>query len=190
MVDVKRALTFTSTVERMFADQDLTGDLLVLAIALALEPAGSWSQVRDRLGWSHEKLRLVLRSDVERYRPDIGPRVCGAPMIRRPGPCGRPARAMTWWVDPDTGHRTAHHWCSRHADLQDEAARRAAYEAWTAAGSPTPPANAGGVLKRYLSTDWDKVYDWVDPHRRVPGPGGPRAKLTLIRGGADDAQLA
>lgn len=159
-----QALDFTRAVETMLADPDLTGDQLLLGIALRhLFAAGTadatFKDVMALTGWDRARLIRTLREDAPRYIPDRSQAgTCANPMIRRDGPCGKRASWKTLdFRDPDTGEITERGACSRHwPELQS--AHRANRADWLAAGSPRPEPNTGGALPRYYDAQWLKVY--------------------------------
>ena len=187
---------FEKMVRQMLADEELRGNQLLLAIALAEavtsgNGAGSvWMPaVRESLGVSQDWIRWILAEDRPRYEPRIEyPLTCRGQMIRRPGLCGQHATNRHWLVDVETGHREEGGACSRHSE-QVYALVRANQLEWIAAGKPVPPGNRGGVLEKYFSADWDKIYRWASPRWERP-PGGMvrtdmRPLLRLIPGGLE-----
>ncbi|WP_306365484.1 hypothetical protein [Nocardia sp. CC227C] len=193
---------------RMLNDPDLTGDVLLFALALDELLATRKEQGRRSLkNWVAEVAELahgtddyyqrywgkkVIRDDFPRYevidRNPGRPR-CVAPMVRREGVCGR--SSQVWFVDPDpeTGEGRYVGLCRRHRPgLEGYYERRR--EQWRRNGKPRPPANTGGVLRRYFNADWDAIYQWARPGVE-PMEGGreatpPRPKLRLIPGGESD----
>lgn len=159
-----QALDFTRAVEKMLADPDLTGDQLLLGIALrhhfaAGKDDATFKDVMSLTGWDRHRLIRTLRDDAPRYTPDRSQAgKCANPMIRRDGLCGKPtAWKILAFRDPDTGEVTERGACSRHwPDL--EAQHRANRADWLAAGSPKPGPNTGGALPRYFDAEWAKVY--------------------------------
>ena len=130
----------------------------------------------------------VIRQDVPRYEGDSGTGVCVGAMIRRDGPCGKKIFRKVREIDPLTGRETTVGYCTRHWSLDHEKRAQSRREQWHENGQPRPPANTGGVLQRYLITDWNQLYDWADPGRDRAAVGGkeptlPRPKLELIHGG-------
>ncbi|MGW4720898.1 hypothetical protein, partial [Nocardia sp. NPDC004260] len=116
-------------------------------------------------------------------------RGCVAPMIRREGLCGKSGSYGLADRDPLTGEGGLVWFCARHRHLGKAAEERT--RQWAENGKPLPPANTGGVLKRYWDADWDHIYRWASG--RDPMPGGreatpPRPKLRLIPGGADQIE--
>ena len=196
--DLKAALQLREQTDKMLADPDLTGDLLLVALvitALTTEVGqvhAKWSGVAERCGWSSQHIRYVVGHDVPRYEPPReGYGVCTAPMIRRAGLCGKRSSESGYLIDPLTGVMTPWGRCARHRDTDRRAAALAhsdAYRQWRVQGEPRPPANTGGVLPRYFVTDWDQVWDWAAPYRtRADGAKPatpPRPVLRLIPGGA------
>lgn len=187
---------------RMLNDPDLTGETLLFALALDEALDSRKSKGRRYKGWiaevaeiawgpveagsnGHYRIRRVVGDDVPRYEPARVPVVqCVAPMIRREGLCGKAGGTLAMVDrDPDTGEARWIGLCSRHRGLvaKFDARRRE----WTANGKPSPPPNAGGVLKRYFVADWTEFYRWAAPWRtpldgeREPTP--PRPNLRLVR---------
>lgn len=194
--ELKAALELRRHTDKMLADPDLTGDLLLVALVIAALTTEvgrvpvKWPGVAQRCGWSLARLRIVLSADVPRYEPPRdGYGLCTAPMIRRTGPCGKRASESGYLIDPTTGVQTPWGRCARHrADRSAALAHRDAYQQWRVQGEPRPPANAGGVLPRHFTTDWEQVWDWAAPWRiRAEGAKPatpPRPVLRLITGGA------
>jgi len=191
----------------MIRDPELTGDLLLLALALDellvsreeqnRDPFGKrWTldveelargQRRTHRGWW---VKVTIAADLPRYEP-AQPAVpeCVAPMVRREGPCGK--RTTAWGfvdVDPETGEGRQVWLCGRHRELgkQFDARRRE----WITNGRPSPPPNAGGVLRRYFDGDWAMLYRWAagcDPLEGEREMVPPKPVLKLIQGGSSPA---
>jgi len=193
--DLTAALKLREQTDKMLADPDLTGDLLLVALvitALTTEVGRTptkWSGVAERCGWSIGSLRHVVGRDVPRYEPPSnGYGLCTALMIRRAGLCGKRSSESGYLIDPMTGVQTPWGRCSRHSpDRVAQLAHSDAYRQWRVQGEPRPPANTGGVLPRYFTTDWDQVWDWAAPYRtRAVGAkpiAPPKPVLRLILGG-------
>lgn len=199
--DLKAIMRRGDRCRRMLNDPDLTADLLLFALALDEVIATRREQGRKKSGrnWVSAVTELargtegylrywgkhVIERDVPRYEPsDSGGRACVAPMIRREGLCGKTGGCGMVDRDPDTGEGRMVWWCSRHKEI--EAQFRARAREWKANGQPCPPANTGGVLRRYFNADWAQIYRWASPHRE-PMEGGreatpPRPTLRLIQG--------
>ncbi len=188
---------------QMLNDPDLTGDLLLFALALdeviltrsedgrRRKKPGHWVadvaalavNVQRQQYWG----RKVLTDDVPRYEP-VGQShsmPCAAPMIRREGLCGKHGTTRLIDRDPHTGEAKWIGLCARHRGHQAHFDAR--LKEWHVHGKPMPPANTGGVLRRYWDADWDHIYRWAAPHRE-PMEGGreatpPRPRLRLIQGG-------
>lgn len=188
-------------------DPDLTGDLLLIAIALArhfdLRDGGDKEDVAGAaLGMFPGDTQAVyvrvfkaLRSDIRRYEvpPGGGPdgrNTCDAAMVTRDR-CGKPASCGTIVWDPDTGEGRHLSACGQrdHRDWWKEQSK-AAKAARQAAGDdfPRPPANTGGVLARHFpEIDWPNMWahlddDW-EPHPEPVEPVQmPFEGLRLITG--------
>lgn len=200
--DLKAIMARDQRHRKMLRDPDLTGDLLLFALALDELIATRREQGRTTAGktWTAAVTQLVrggdssylrywakhvVEGDVPRYEPAEGRgRPCIAPMIRREGLCGKAGATYVLDVDPMTGEATRGHLCTRHRGLMAKYA--VLNREWIANGKPSPPANTGGVLRRYFNADWDQIYRWASPHRE-PMAGGreatpPRPTLRLIQG--------
>ncbi|MGW5003253.1 hypothetical protein ACWEP8_36995 [Streptomyces hydrogenans] len=136
--------------------------------------APTWGRAGEILGrytlGGRERPRLadLIAADRPRYEPDYASdawqhRTCGAPMIRRDGPCGQPPTDYAHTVDPDTGWLGRISFCRRHTDWGRK--HQLAYkEARKTAPEPIP--NAGGLLPSYMTLDsgdegWIRVYNWA-----------------------------
>ena len=197
-------------IEAMIADEECVGDLMLLGVALA-----RWVDYHlpalakgERLTWERLgrlvvkpsrsgslEVKQILKRDIRRYDPitDAGSHFfqsrCGAPMIRRQGPCGGPSTRQVLVSDPDTGRKSWLSGCTRHADWFT-AQRIKSREVEPAR---MPFANAGGVLARHFpDIDWPDLYRKLDPQWAPPPEGEyedddlliDRPKLRLILGGA------
>jgi hypothetical protein len=191
-------------VSAMLDDPECTGDLFALGISLldfaVLRIDGdekSWAYYGKRAwGESHNwKIRDVLRKDIRRYdalkdaESRDPARRCGAPMVRRQGPCGQSAGLRALLTDADTGRKQWIAACSRHRDWFESRVRanRAEVEV---ANPERPAANAGGVLARHIpEIDWETTWRKLDPKWTPPPESTPeevplKPKLTLVLGGA------
>jgi len=197
-------------IEAMIADEGCTGDLMLIGVALS-----RWADYGlpalakgERFTWEHlgrlvlqptrsgpSDIKQILKRDVRRYDPrkDAGSHFfkarCGAPMIRRQGPCGCPSTRQALVSDPETGRQSWLSGCTRHADWFT-AERIKAREVEPAR---MPFANSGGVLARHFpDIDWHDLYRKLDPSWTPPPEGEyedddlliDRPKLRLILGGA------
>jgi len=191
-------------VAAMLADPECTGDLFALGVSLLdfavlhTTDEHSWSYYAER-AWdvrSRQMISHVLRSDIRRYdalkdaeQRDPGRR-CGAPMVRREGPCGQSASIRGMLTDADTGRQQWLAACSRHRDWFEARVRsnRATVEV---ADPVRPAANAGGVLARHIpEIDWPKTWVKLDPQWTPPPEVEPEAvplkpRLHLILGGSE-----
>lgn len=133
-------------------------------------------------------IRRVIEKDIPRYDcpppPDDG---CLAPMIQREGPCGKRAIVRGQDRDPLTGEATPYAFCSRHRNHRDDWQIQQNLKQWVENGRPSPPPNAGGILRRYLDADWDHLYRWATPYitplEGAKPPTLPKPNLRLITGG-------
>lgn len=207
-VDLKAIMEGDERRRLMLSDPDLTGDLLLLAFALdevitrkaerrtKRQFGESWVLAVEemvcappdpRLNRGHgEWVKACIGDDLPRYEfVDEPGRPCVAPMVRREGRCGAPGRLGVVDRDPVTGEGHRVWLCRRHEGLAGEFRARVAE--WKRNSEPSPPPNAGGVLERYYSGDWDSLYQWARPFKK-PMRGGreatpPRPRLRLIQGG-------
>lgn len=206
--DLKAIMRRDERHRKMLNDPDLTGDLLLFALGLdeviatrqaqGRKTSGkSWTTAITRLvsgdeGYRRHWAKHVVERDVPRYEPAKSQgRGCIAPMIRREGLCGQPGTAHVLDLDPMTGEGREGYLCSRHRGR--EAVYLELKRQWHSNGKPCPPANTGGVLRRYFNADWDAIYRWASPWRE-PMEGGreatpPRPTLRLIPGGAMEEEV-
>lgn len=187
---------FAELARKMYDDPDLTGDVLHFALALAetltrpvgVGKAGWTTELSLRVdGRRSEWARYAIRQDLPRHMPVGEGDVCVGTMIRRSTPCGQRSTQRHWLHDPITGERSVVGSCSRH-HLELEQQQRISMLAWVDAGKRPGPQNAGGILERYFTANWDRVYTWASPTWTRPGtPLEPprRPNLTLIRGGLE-----
>lgn len=185
---------YQECIAAMFADPALYGDLLLIGVELAgrshldgprCHPSlifgpGARSVTTNADGDKHvydsrvQRWRGAMRDDIRRYDYRHDPAyqqyaLCGAPMIRRDGPCGKSATIWSLVTDLDTGRRLQVGACSRHRSwyeaetgraAQEHTARKAAHQ-----GVPVPPANTGGILRRHLpGFDWPDLWRRLDPN--------------------------
>ncbi len=140
---------------------------------------------RNGLWW----VQKVIQDDIPRYVPPIpARRACTAPMIRRDGECGRSVISSGTLYDPITGEGTWYGFCSRHRNHKDDWTIQRQNKEWAANGRPSPEPNVGGVLRRYLNTDWNAYYEWAAPYMKplegARPPTLPKPTLRLVIGGA------
>ncbi|RPA65780.1 hypothetical protein EF294_03320 [Gordonia oryzae] len=199
--DLKFMMRVHNLIQDIHLDDDLDANaklfcLLVLADIARRRTLSPSARLAETVGWINridERAgqpyfsRMVIRRDVPRYEREQDTGVCVGEMIRRDGPCGKKVYKTIVDVDPATGREVLIGYCTRHWSLDHEQRAREQRRQWYENGRPRPPVNAGGVLRRHLSTDWDYLYDWADPHRdhaedgKEPIP--PRPTLSLIQGG-------
>ncbi|MCA9843231.1 MAG: hypothetical protein KC491_01140 [Dehalococcoidia bacterium] len=201
--DLPGALLARDKLLAMAADPDLTGDAELFAFCLLahltekrltgrnnnwIEAVGEMmSPDADHGAWS---CRRVIAKDIPRYEPPIlKTRGCIALKSRGPNagkPCGK--GGSTWLDrDPSTGEARWLSYCPRHMPAGAHQSRQDRHRHWELNGKPMPPANTGGVLARYFSTNWAKMYAWADPHTEPSSTGKPatppKPRLSVIRGG-------
>lgn len=194
-------------VAAMLDDPECTGELLSLGISLLdfavlrlNRDERSWAFYAER-AWgskagytSRYGIREVLRRDIRRYdaladasEHDPGRR-CGAPMIRRQGPCGNSAGLRTMLTDATTGRKQWLAACSRHRDWFEARVRANRLAVDDAAETiERPAANTGGVLARHIpEIDWPATWIKLDPNWTPPPeaeheevPLKPRLQLIL-----------
>lgn len=192
-------------IKAMLDDPECTGDLLGLGVALL-----DFAVLRDRSekGFRHYaqqvwdtsggyQVRGVLRGDIRRYdaikdADNNGPaRRCGAPMIRRQGPCGQSASRRALITDAMTGRKQWLAGCKRHEEWFNTQVRLNAADVNAIADAVQPPANAGGVLARHIpEIDWEAVWVSLDPTWTAPPEGEEELvsvypKLRLVVSEAD-----
>lgn len=154
-----------------------------------------------RLAFSHElprhapyRLRRTIADDARRYERAHGTYLstCEAPMVRREGPCGKPAGGNAPFVtDWDTGEQHEVSACSRHRDWQRATVRR--NQAARPANPPTPCANTGGVLREHFpELDWAELYRWATDGRWVEPPEREPTRtptLSIIVGDGEESDV-
>ncbi|MFD9721064.1 hypothetical protein [Streptomyces sp. NPDC059076] len=153
------------------------------------------------------RLADLLYADRPRYEPARLPwqqQPCDAPMVRREGTCGQPARGHEYEVDQETGQWTPVWFCRRHDQWG-----RSLHQQRVLRPGPEPIPNAGGLVPSYLAVSdldaWARLYKeaavwkgdqlWEPPKAYglcadgwpVPGqdPVPQRSRLRLVLGGAD-----
>lgn len=190
------AQRYAKRVRAMIDDPDCQGEILAIGVTLAdmidfKRRPWNWSEVGKRVYGPNGKwpqLKTALREDVRRYDVTHDPDArywaakCGAPMIRRAGPCGQQAGRKTLVTDPDTGRQQWLAACSRHGDwfTRQLVARR---ELAARVEKIDPPANTGGVLERHFpDIAWESVYEWLRPGWTEPGERVEAPRLVLVRG--------
>jgi len=200
--DLKMLMREHKMVGEIVNDPDLTADAKLFAVCVVvimaewrdLSSAQQKLQKRRDGGWlvRASKMagrrpywtKMVIAADVPRYEADYGTGTCVGVMIRREGLCGKRTHRFLTVVDPSTGAKEMRGYCTRHwsQDYADDQKRQ--FAEWKSNGEPTPAPNQGGTLKKYLHTDWPKLYAWAAPYR-TPLDGAkpatvPRPKLTLV----------
>lgn len=194
----------------MYADRDLSGDLLLVALGWAhvvdFYPAEDWQITRlaewlfpcppNVHGPAHAKgaamqIVRVLRKDIRRYEPPRATGRCDSPVRGRTDSCGRAATTGATIVDLLTGALSHLGACTRHTGWLT-ATHQENRDACELAQVPVPCANTGGVLRRHLGElDWPAFWRKIDP-QWVEAPETdevhpPRAvrthRLRLLTGG-------
>ena len=191
---------YRKRIKAMLDDPECVGDLFGLGVALL-----DFAVLRDRdhKNWEHyteqvwdfrhkAKTRDVLRKDIRRYdaikdADERDPaRRCGAPMVRRQGPCGNSASRRAMLTDSLTGRQQWIAGCKRHEDWFNERVRANRADVEQIADAVRPAANAGGVLERHIpEIDWEAVWvkldpSWVRPPEAEPEPVSVYPKLRLL----------
>ncbi len=191
-------------INAMLEDPECNTELFALGVALLdyvvlriNSEERSWAYYAKR-AWgetSRHRIRDVLGKDIRRYdaisdATSRDPaRRCGAPMVRRQGPCGQSASLRALLTDPDTGRKQWIAACSRHREWFEGRVRsnRAQVEV---ANPERPPANTGGVLARHIpEIDWHEIWLRIDPKWTPPPEAEPeqvplKPKLSIVLGGA------
>lgn len=154
------------------------------------------ARVWDRPGRVHWRIKEVLRNDTRRYDAIADAesrgtaRLCGAPMIRRAGPCNTSATVRGMLTDPYTGRKQWISACTRHRDWFNEQVRANRAAEGDVQAIAVPAANTGGVLARHIpEIDWKHVWkqldpNWVEPPESEDEPVEVMPKLRLILGGS------
>lgn len=199
-------------VSAMYEDRRLSGDTLLVALAIAHlvdcdrsgHPDGGWSvsQVVQMLWptpehghgpvWAERGKTLVMKvltDDVPRYLPPTVSRSCT--QLKADGVvCGaKPIRGGTL-TDPVSGEQVTARACGRHEKAMSAAL--AANRAMLAGQDvPRPPANSGGLLAEHLpELGWPEFWARLDPHYQPCSPARPvRPKLRVLPGAADWAPV-
>jgi hypothetical protein len=165
---------------RLYADNGLRGDLLLLALAMAracCDGKAAWEDVCVLLERDESWLRMVIGRDVPRYeipRDDRGfhGSPCEAQMVRKGGLCGKlPANQHVMERHAD-GTITEHNFCSQHR-AHAEALRRDLETRPRPTAPVRSPWNTGGALARHFAADWLAFYRWANYHDATwtPPPG-------------------
>lgn len=188
-------------VAALMDDPDVTGDLLLVGLWLARAvhlrtPARwtFWQCTHDVFGPAHKpntvltedlfRVKKAIRDDTPRYDVWVdnpGSQLCGAPMVRRAGTCGRNATTWGFQTDPATGRRVGLGSCRRHHDWYREQSAKTDV-ALKSLGDrvPQPAGNTGGALARHLpQIRWPNVWRRLDPDWQPPAEGAPTRKPTL-----------
>jgi len=184
----------TRRIQRMLADPELGGDLLLCGLVMAahvdLGFGGRSLLALAKTAWPHEsdqtalgRAKRTLADDSRRYRPPEPESTgCDAPMSRR-ARCGqRPGRAVMGLItDWSTGERQWLQACSRHREWAD--ARFRENTVARPPSPPLPPANSGGVLARHLPTiNWPRLWSALDPTWAPHPEPADRPALHLVHG--------
>lgn len=196
--------TYHARIRAMLDDPECGGDLLSLGISL-LDYAilrtttdKSWQHyAKAAWGESHRyQVRDVLRKDIRRYdafkdaEGGQWARICGAPMIRRQGPCGQTGSLRTMLTDSESGRRQWLAACSRHREWFEARVHENRMAVTSDDVVVRPPANTGGVLARHIpEIDWPTTWVKLDPNWTPPPEETPlevplKPRLRLVLGGA------
>lgn len=191
----------------MLGDDQLSGDLLLVGLVIADHVDGEHGEDRLTIGrvarqafpqkrWRRDHIRRVLEDDARTYKPPepaMWPAPCTAPMVRRPGQCGRGASSRGWLTDWSTGEQWFDAACARHSDWFWSQNR--ANQAARPKRLVLPPANHGGVLAKHLpELDWRAMWRWATrdtwvEHPEVE-PWRPPTFTLVLGDGRDDAEAA
>lgn len=175
--------------ERMLDDPDLIGDLLLVGLCFArlldfggLKPGEKMNTrhvARAAFGpgkLAQRQVQGVLADDARRYKPPAltwQTKLCGAPMSRRDGVCGRSSSWTRMLTDWSTGEQSWLLACSRHVQWYDDVARE--NRDTQPKRLVRPAANHGGVLARHIPEfGWPKIWHWatngrwIEPPERTP----------------------
>lgn len=196
---------YRKRVKAMLDDPECVGDLFGLGIALLdfavlriNRDERSWQYYADQTFEHTHKwaIRDVLRKDIRRYdalkdaESSDPRRKCGAPMVRRQGPCGQSAGRQAMLTDTLTGRKQWIAGCKRHEDWFNAQVRANRAEVGEIAEAVRPAANAGGVLARHIpEIDWHAAWvkldpSWVAPPEQEPEVVPVFPKLRLVLGSA------
>ena len=196
---------YRKRIKAMLDDPECVGDLFSLGVALLdfavlqQRDEKTWAYYADQV-WdfrSRDYVRGVLLGDIRRYdamkdtEGGAPRRKCGAPMIRRQGPCDQSASRQAMLTDTLTGRKQWLAGCKRHEDWFNAQVRANRAEVSEVAEAVRPAANAGGVLARHIpEIDWEAVWlkldpSWTPPPEHEPEvvPVFPKLRLVL----AEDA---
>lgn len=195
---------YRKRIAAMLDDPECTSDLFALGVSLLdfavlrETPDKSWDFYADRVldatNWRRAHVRDVLRKDIRRYdalkdADAVGPaRECGAPMVRRQGPCGQSASRRSMLTDPLTGRKQWLAGCKRHEEWFNAQVRANRASQAEVAEAVRPPANTGGVLARHIpEIDWEGAWRKLDPTWSPPPEAEPESvpvfpKLRLVLG--------
>lgn len=193
---------YRKRVAAMLDDPECTGDLFAVGVSLLdfallreTRDEKSWRFYADRVLDRPGHVKHVLRGDIRRYdavkdADAVGPaRECGAPMIRRQGPCEQSATRRSLITDTITGRQQWLAGCLRHEDWFNAQVRANQASLNDVAEAVRPPANTGGVLARHIpEIDWESSWRKLDPKWTTPPEVDPEPvpvfpKLRLVLGG-------
>jgi len=185
--ELRRTLAVHDRIARIYQDDRFpagyrgAGDLRMFAITVVwvagIERLASngdvWPRVYEILGLNDWRFWRLIEQDVPRYEPPgdlLYGRQCEAPMIRKPGLCGK--RGCTWFrvTDPSDGTWRIASYCTRHEALAAQVHAAQIRQA-KAGGVPEPFPNAGGLLPSYFGWDWPKSYAIAKPGWKPPAAG-------------------
>lgn len=194
---------YRKRIAAMLDDPECTEDLFGLGVALLdfavlriNRDERSWRFYAEKAWGNATKYRIrdVLRKDIRRYdalkdaEGSDPARRCGAPMVRRQGPCGQSAGLRTMLTDPYTGRKQWIAACSRHRGWFEARVRDNRLAVERTEAITRPPANAGGVLARHIpEIDWEEIWRKIDPSWTPPPEAEPeevplKPRLRLVLG--------
>lgn len=191
---------YRKRVAAMLEDPECVGDLFGLGVALLdfavlrNRDAKKFEHYANQV-WeftSQYRTRGVLRADIRRYdaikdaEGGEPSRRCGAPMVRRDGPCGQSASRRSMLTDTLSGRKQWIAGCKRHEEWFNDRVRANRAEVEELTDAVRPAANAGGVLARHIpEIDWPAVWigldpTWTAPPEEDPEPVSIYPKLRLV----------
>lgn len=181
--ELKRTVDLHKAISRVYRDdrffETRVGNLRHLVITTlwvcaegTMPPGERWQRVCELMHLNGTRFWWLISEDAPRYVPpnDQVMVQCEAPMIRRPGPCGKRCTNRFKVADPATGEWRWVGYCTRHEDIGKQvwAAERKRIASGT---TPKPMPNRGGLLPCYIVSDWPEMYRKARPAWEPPALG-------------------